>query len=151
MSAAPKEPKKPKEPKAPRASRAPMLPIDDDTPARQLLADVDALLSQASRGTAGLWPRAAALLTRQALEVAVATFWAVKAPGVESCSKKAQLLCLGRYLGDEPLAQRAHVVWSALSASCHYHVYDLAPTREELQAWRDSVFQVVERTERAWR
>ncbi len=132
-------------------SAAPMQPTDDGTPARQLLADVDALLLQASCGTAGLWPRAAALLTRQALEVAVATFWSVKAPGVEACSRKAQLLCLGRYLGDEALAQRAHVAWSALSASCHYHVYDLAPTREELQAWRDSVFQVVERTERAWR
>ncbi len=122
-----------------------------DTPARQLLAEVDELLGHASAGTAGFWPRAAALLTRQALEVAIATFWSKTAPGVEACSRKAQLLCLGRYLGDESLAQRAHVAWSALSGSCHYHVYDLAPTREELQAWRDSVFEVVERTERAWR
>jgi len=112
---------------------------------------VDELLGHASHGTAGLWPRAAAVLTSQALEVAIATFWGVQAPGVEACSRKAQLLCLGRYLGDEPLGQRAHVAWSGLSGSCHYHVYDLAPTREELQAWRDSVFEVVERTERAWR
>ncbi|MEZ5288340.1 MAG: hypothetical protein R2712_26760 [Vicinamibacterales bacterium] len=122
-----------------------------DTPARQLLAEVDELLAQASRGTAGLWPRAAALLTRQALEVAIATFWSTVAPGVESCSRKAQLLCLGRYLGDEALAQRAHVIWSALSGGCHYHVYELAPTREELQAWREGVGEVVEQTERAWR
>ena len=122
-----------------------------DTPARQLLADVDDLLRHASHGTAGFWPRAAALLTRQALEVAVATFWSAQAPGVEDCSRKAQFLCLGRYLGDEPLAQRAHVTWGALSGACHHHVYDLAPTREELQAWRDSVSEVVERTERAWR
>jgi hypothetical protein len=65
--------------------------------------------------------------------------------------RRRRSCCLGRYLGDQPLAQRAHVVWSALSASCHYHVYDLAPTREELQGWRDSVSEVVERTERAWR
>ena len=39
-----------------------------DPPARQLLAEVDALLGHASASTAGLWPRAAALLTRQALE-----------------------------------------------------------------------------------
>ena len=122
-----------------------------DTPARRLLAEVDALLGHASRGTAGLWPRAAALLTRQALESAVATFWSKQAPGVEQVSRKAQFLCLGRYLGDEPLAQRAHVAWSGLSGACHHHVYDLAPTREELQAWRDSVMEVVERTERAWR
>jgi hypothetical protein len=122
-----------------------------DAPARQLLAEVDELLGHASHGTAGLWPRAAALLTRQALEVAIATFWSKAAPGVEGCSRKAQFLCLGRYLGDEPLAQRAHVVWSTLSGSCHYHVYDLAATREELLGWRDVVLEVVERTERAWR
>ena len=125
--------------------------VPPDTPARRLLAEVDELLGHASPGTAGLWPRAAALLTRQALEVALATYWSQAAPGVEGCSKKAQLLCLGRYLGDEAVAQRAHVVWSALSHACHHHVYDLAPTREELQAWREAVLQVVERTERAWR
>jgi hypothetical protein len=42
------------------------------------------------------------------------------------------------------------VIWSGLSGACHHHVYDLAPTREELQAWRETVQQVVERTERAW-
>ena len=72
-------------------------------------------------------------------------------PAWRSCDFRAQFLCLGRYLGDEPLAQRAHVVWSGLSSACHHHVYDLAPTREELQAWRETVQQVVERTERAWR
>jgi hypothetical protein len=121
------------------------------TPARLLLADVDALLQHPSAGTAGFWPRAAALLTRQALEVSVATFWAKAAPGVEETSRRAQFLCLGRYLGDESLAQRAHVAWSGLSGACHHHVYDLAPTREELQAWREVVADVVDRTERAWR
>ena len=122
-----------------------------DTVARELLAEVDQLLEHPSLGTAGLWPRAAALLTRQALEVAIATYWSKAAPGVEVCSRRAQMLCLRRYLGDEALAQRAHVVWSSLSAGCHYHVYDLAPTREELQGWRETVMEVVERTERAWR
>jgi hypothetical protein len=122
-----------------------------DTPARELLAAVDDLLSRPSPGTAGLWPRAAALLTRQALESAIATYWSAVAPGVEDSSRRAQFLCLGRYLGDESLAQRAHVVWSGLSGACHHHVYDLAPTREELQAWRETVMEVVERTERAWR
>jgi hypothetical protein len=42
------------------------------------------------------------------------------------------------------------VIWSGLSGACHHHVYDLAPTREELQAWRETVQQVVDRTERAW-
>jgi len=122
-----------------------------DTVARQLLAAVDDLLNRASPATAGLWPRAASLLTRQALEVALRTFWSKRAPGVESCSARAQLLCLGRHIGDEALAQRAHVVWASLSGACHHHAYDLAPTREELRGWRDVVLQVVERTERAWR
>ena len=121
------------------------------TPARELLAAVDQLLGHASPGTAGRWSRAAALLTRQALETALRFYWTKLAPGVEECDFRAQFLCLGRYLGDEPLAQRAHVVWSGLSGACHHHVYDLAPTREELQAWRETVAEVVEKTERAWR
>ena len=122
-----------------------------ETPARELLKAVLALLDRPTKGTAGLWPRAATLLTRQALEVALKTFWSAKARGVEECSARAQLLCLGRYLGDEALAQRAHHVWSALSRNCHYHPYDLAPTREEILAWHAGVSEVVERTERAWR
>jgi hypothetical protein len=121
------------------------------TPARELLAAVDGLLDRASPGTAGHWPRSAALLTRQALESSLTFFWTRQAPGVEACSTRAQMLCLGRYLGDEPLAHRAHAAWSGLSRACHHHVYDLAPTREELHAWRNVVMEVVERTERAWR
>ncbi len=137
------------------------------TTARTLLAEVDLLLGDGptqlvlgtpaaalkSRPTYGVgrWPRAAALLTRQALESALTVYWTKQAPGVEQASTRAQMLCLGRYLGDEPLARRAHVAWSSLSRACHHHVYDLAPTREELQAWRDVVVEVVERTERALR
>jgi hypothetical protein len=121
------------------------------TPAREILRDVNWLLCTPSPGTAGRWSRTAALLTRQALETALLFYWTKEAPGVESCSHRAQFLCLGRYLGDEVLAQRAHVVWSGLSGACHHHVYDLAPTREELDGWRETVLEVVERTERAWR
>jgi cytochrome c5 len=126
-------------------------PQERQTPARELLTAVDGLLGRPSKDTVGLWPRAATLLTRQALEVALKTFWSAKARGVEECTARAQLLCLGRYLGDEALAQRAHHVWSALSRSCHHHPYDLAPTREEIAAWHAVVAEVVERTERAWR
>jgi hypothetical protein len=140
----------------PRGSRSPGLFDDYDdgapaTPARALIAVVDRLLRDPSSATAGRWPRAAALLTRQALESALTLYWTKVAPGAEDASTRAQMLCLGRYLGDEPLAQRAHVAWSGLSRGCHHHVYDLAPTREELQGWREVVMEVVERTERAWR
>lgn len=120
-----------------------------DTPARQLIAEVDWLLGNASPELAGRWPRAAALLSRQALESALTYYWTKLAPGVEACSTRAQLLCLGRYLGDDRLAARAHATWSSLSRCCHHHVYELAPTQEELRGWRDTVMEVVEKTERA--
>jgi len=42
-------------------------------------------------------------------EVALRRFWRKRAPGVEACSARAQLLCLGKHIGDDPLGQRAHV------------------------------------------
>lgn len=70
-------------------------PRATDTIARELLGHVDDLLDRSSPATSGLWPRAAALLTRQALEVALRSFWSAKAPGVESCPMRAQLLFSG--------------------------------------------------------
>ena len=123
----------------------------DDTPARSLLHAAEALADRPELGTRGLWPRASVLLARQALEVALKTYWSAAAPGVEECSARAQLLCLGRYLSDQPLAGRAHQVWAALSRASHHHPYDLAPTHDELHAWCETVAEVIERTERAWR
>ena len=57
------------------------------TEARRLLERPDAM-------TAGIWPRATALLARQALEAALDDLWRVRAPGVEAGSMRAQLLCL---------------------------------------------------------
>ena len=63
----------------------------------------------------------------------------------------AELLCLGVWLGNESIGRRAHYVWSALSRASHYHPYELAPTSSELAAWCDTVAEVIEATERAWR
>lgn len=123
----------------------------EDTVARDLLAAARALMERPSRDTRGLWPRATVVLTRQALEVALKTFWSAKGLAMEDCSARAQLLCLGPELSDEPLGRAAHQAWTALSRACHHHPYDLSPTREELVAWCDTVLNVVERTERAWR
>jgi hypothetical protein len=124
---------------------------DEDTVARDLLAVARDFVERPSAGTRGLWPRAAVILARQSLEVALKTFWSARVPGVEECSARAQLLCLGHFLGDDPVARRAHLAWTALSRSCHYHPYDLPPTQEELSAWCDTVAEVIERTEQAWR
>lgn len=123
----------------------------EETVARELLASARQLLDRSSTDTRGLWPRAAVLLQRQALEVALKTYWSAKARGVEECSIRAQFLCLGSYLRNEPLARRAHLAWTGLSRAAHFHAYELPPTREELLAWHDSVLELVDATENAWR
>ena len=124
---------------------------DDATVARELLAAARTLADRPVGDTRGLWPRAAVFLARQSLEVALKTYWSAKAPGVEESSMRAQLLCLGTWVSDEPLARRAHQAWSALSRASHHHPYELTPTRDELVGWFDTVLEVVEVTEATWR
>ncbi len=93
--------------------------------------------------TAGVWPRASALLARQALEAALGGFWTRAAPGVADVSTRAQLLCLRGY-ADEATAARATHAWYALSRACHHDAYDLPPTGAELTNWIDDVETVLE-------
>lgn len=93
------------------------------------------LLERASSETAGLWPRAAALLARQALEMAVDDFWSSRRLAIASCSTLSQLICLREYLGDGQLAGQIHHAWNALSRACHQHPYELPPTVGELRSW----------------
>lgn len=101
------------------------------------------LMERTDPATAGLWPRATALLARQALEAALDDFWRVRAPGMEHCSARAQLLCLPYYLGDEELAERVSYAWAGLSRACHQHPYELSPTSSELLGWLGTVEQLV--------
>jgi hypothetical protein len=100
------------------------------------------LLLYSDPETAGLWPRAAALLARQALEMGLDEFWMSHAPGVEDASARAQLLCLPAYM-DPPTARKADHAWEALSRACHHHPYELAPTAAELSSWIEDVNQVL--------
>jgi hypothetical protein len=104
---------------------------------RQLLSAADDLLSEPSAAWSGRWPRAVALLTRQALERSMDELWAVRAPAAMSASARVQLLCL-RAVVDPDLARRAAWTWSALSRACH-HSYDLPPTAGELADWINTV------------
>jgi hypothetical protein len=108
------------------------------TPA-ELLAMARQLLARASPETAGLWPRAAALLGRQALETSLDGYWSARRMPLESCPTLQQLICLREYLGDADLAGRVHHAWSALSRACHHHPYDLPPSAGELEAWLETV------------
>jgi len=93
------------------------------------------LLHRASPETAGLWPRAAALLSRQALEMAVDEYWVARRIPLDSCATRQQLICLREYMDDDDLAGRVHHAWNALSRACHHHPYELAPTVAELAGW----------------
>jgi hypothetical protein len=89
--------------------------------------------------------------------VALKTYWSLKAPGVEECSTRAQVLCLGTYLQSSygskaaAVARCTHQEWAALSRAAHFHPYERLPTRQELLAWDEVVMEVVEATEKEWR
>ena len=86
----------------------------------------------------GTWPRAAAILGRQALEITLDQLWAQAAPGVENASARAQLTCLPEYI-DPELASRIRYCWHVLSTACHYHAYELPPIAAELNGWLDDI------------
>jgi hypothetical protein len=103
------------------------------------------LLGRAEPSTAGLWPRAAALLAREALESCVERQWTWRALDLRGCTMATQFICLRSYLHDPRLAARAGHAWSALDRACHHHAYELAPTAGELRSW----FAVVKELARA--
>lgn len=112
-----------------------MTPTELLQAARQILGHTGGLVP-------ALWPRAAAILARHALETAVREMWTSR-PGYESLaqsSMRAQLISLIDVV-DPSTTARASFVWSALSEACHYHPYDLAPTAGELSHWIDEVEQ----------
>ncbi len=104
--------------------------------ARMVLEDSSALPK-------ACWPRACALLARQALESALEAWWAARAPGMAMCDRTTQLRCLPWYLDQPETARLAHITWAGLSAACHHHAYELGPTAAELAAWLDDVDRVL--------
>jgi len=109
-----------------------------------LLAAANGLMQCPDTLITGIWPRAAALLARRALEAAMAELWAAnrQAAAMAGCTMRSQLLCLTAYL-DPGTARRAAYLFAALSRACHYHPYELAPTAAELNGWLDQAAQLV--------
>ena len=95
----------------------------------------------------GIWPRAAAILARQALEIALDQFWLNVAPGVENASARAQLICLAEYI-DPQLASRIRYTWHGLSVACHHHAYELPPVASELDGWLSDIETLVQEVDR---
>lgn len=119
---------------------------DDD--AHALVSAARDLMRIEDEASAGLWPRAAALLGRQALEVAMRRVWELTAPGMERMTFRAQLLCVGTMLNDASLGGRVNAAWHTLSAACHHGVYDLPPAASELGAALESVWRLADAAER---
>jgi hypothetical protein len=106
--------------------------VSGESPA-DVLAMAEALVGHASRETRGLWPRAAALVARQALEQAVDEYWRARGFDFRGCGERQKLICLREYL-DPHLAGEVYEAWAQLTRACHHHAYELAPTVEELAA-----------------
>jgi hypothetical protein len=104
-----------------------------------LLAAARGLLTVPDKDTIGLWPRASALLGRQALESSLERFWRRFANGLQATPMRCQLLSLPTFIGDAELARRASHAWWALSRASHHQAYDLGPTHEELDGWLTDV------------
>ena len=73
------------------------------------------LLDRTDPATAGLWPRATALLGRQAIEGGLADLWKVRRRGGE-VMRRAQLVAAFYLRMSSRRASR--VRWSALSRAC---------------------------------
>lgn len=117
----------------------------DDGDPRELLEMADGLLRRVDPATAGLWPRASALLALQALELGLLRLWERRTLDLQGCSMRTQLICLRSYLDDTRLAARTGHAWSALSRACHHHAYELAPTSTELQSWFSVVSELIQK------
>jgi hypothetical protein len=109
------------------------------TPA-ELLASARDLIARSNVATAGVWPRTASLLARQALEDAVDARWARDETGLpmKRAAMRSKLIALPFYL-EEAVARQIAFVNAALTSACHYHPYELAPTAAELTRWIDDV------------
>ena len=116
--------------------------------AHALVSAARDLMRMESAGAAGLGPRAAAMLGRQALELAMDRVWALTAPGMERMTYRCQRLCLGAMLNDASLGGRVQLAWHVLSSACHHGVYDLPPPTHELVCALDTISAVADAAER---
>jgi len=110
------------------------------------------LLDHGNAETAGVWPRASALLARHALEQLLEDFWSPIAPSlVATRNVRAQLIALRGYPPVRDSASPVSAAWAGLSRGCHHHPYELPPTRAELDWLIATVEQFAETVEQAAR
>lgn len=115
---------------------------DSITP-EELLDLADQMLTARVRGIGSLWPRVCALLIRLALERSLDRYWARVLPEGAEIGMRQQLLLLPRYKRASSetadAASLAREAWLGLAGAAHHHVYELAPTAQELRRWHTAV------------
>lgn len=114
--------------------------MSDAASALNLIEDARMVLMRDVAATQFVWPRAAAVLGRQSLEMSLDQLWIARAPGTEACSTRAQLICLSSYL-DPELAGAVGYAY-ALSRACHHHPYEFGPSQAEIERWLDTCEQL---------
>jgi hypothetical protein len=107
--------------------------------APDLLREARQLIDIAANETTGLWARAAAMLARQSLELALRDILAREAPGAHAAPFRTQLLVFRSLHHGDELPARIAYTWVALSQSTHYQGYELPPTAEALRGWIETV------------
>ncbi|MGW1004091.1 hypothetical protein [Streptomyces sp. NPDC002520] len=109
----------------------------------ELLLTADQLLSDPSvEASAAGRHRGASLALRTALEIAVDRTLDAAMPGLAGINARAKMLCLRCYTA-ATTARRANAVWSHLCLGCHYHQYEIGPTKDQVHAWRAEVGELV--------
>lgn len=97
------------------------------------------------------WRRAAGILTRQALEAAVADLWAqVGYPEMNDVPISRQLLALPYWRpGWELVGHDVRAAYDGLSAICHASLYEVPPPPAQFLEWCDVVGRLRTKAARA--
>lgn len=110
---------------------------------KQWLATAEQLThDDASSTPAALRFRGAAFALRAALEAAVAATLSAASVEVTAGGSRARFLGL-RVCVDASTARRAKALWGALCLACHYHQYELGPSKEQVRSWHAEVVAVL--------
>ena len=104
----------------------------------ELLGLADQLLTERSVRLDAVWPHAAAVLTRQALELSLRQYWFVREKGMLSASTASQLSGLRLDLARHEVGD-LRIAWNGLSRALHVSGYNHPPSVEELARWATAV------------
>lgn len=112
------------------------------TPAVQLLREAERLLDGATGPSSGNSARLAAVIARQAVEALVDDRLEAVDAECPGASMRSRLAIL-KSLDGEARTARIEFVWNQLSACCHHHAYELAPTVGEVRGLCEAIVELL--------